>query len=184
MNKEIVKKSENQSEEQFKVGQIIALSLKGHYHIDSIESLDFGGTSQDVYVLSHIADKTIHKTFLPKKSASKQGARKLVDANELSKMGAFLNGFELSFEPLKHNSNKKMIAYDKRVKENGFWAMVETYLNVDHDIKETKREDKRYVAFLERLFELITLEISCSLSCDIEEAQDLFSSAIKKVISH
>lgn len=169
---------------KFSVGENIGLSLKGFYRVDAIDSMDFAGSSQEVYILENVLEKTIHKTYLPVNAAGIQGARKLVSEKEIKIVEERLENFELNLEPLDNNSNKKMIAYEKRVKEGGFWEMVQVYLNVSYDLDKTKRLDKRYVAFKERVKDLICGEMTLALGISKEAAEEKFSTIQKVATSH
>lgn len=169
---------------KFKVGDIIALSLKGFYRVEAIDKMAFAGTEQEVYILGNILEKTIHKTFLPVGAEKAQGARTLVKEKEITAAESKVESFELSFEPLKNNSNKKMIAYEKRVKVGGYWSMIEVYLNVCYDLYTTKRLDKRYVAFKDRVKELICSEIALVLDITKDSATERFQTIEKKAQLH
>ncbi len=169
---------------KFKTQDVLALSLKGHYRVEQVECMSLGSESQEYYVLGDINSKTIHKTYVPVALASAQGARELVSANELMKIDKFLGNLELRPEDLDSNSNKKMIAYEKRIKEQGFWALIDVYLCVDFDLKKTKRSDKRYVHFLSRIQDIVVSEVELSLGCTRDEANEFFESRIRKFLTN
>ncbi len=166
---------------KLEVGETIALCLKGYYRIEAVDKMSFAGSEQEVFILGNILEKTIHKTYVPVANAATQGARRLISEKDLKRFESQIESFELNLEPLNNNSNKKMIAYERRVKVGGFWQMIEVYLNVTHDLEVTKRLDKRYVAFQERVRELCCGEISLALEISHEAATDRFDKMIKKV---
>lgn len=183
IEKNLEKQSAKKASE-FKVGDVIALSLKGHYKIETVEMMSFAGQPEPCYVLSSINDRTLHKTFVPKASAKGQGMRELASEKTIRGLEKFLKRFEVQPETLSWNSNKKMINYEKRVKKEGFLAAVDVYFCVLFDLKKTAREDKRYVAFLDRVKNFICFEISLSLGITIESAKDYFEEKSQVYLGH
>lgn len=176
MNTEVSKRKEK----KFKVGDYVSFSLKGIYKVDHIETLSLTGTPEDYYVLVDAFNKTIHKTYAPINSATIAGVRGLIELKEIKKLESFIEGLELVVETLENNSNKKMIAYEKRIKQRGFWAIVETYFCVDFDLKKTKRMDKRYVQFLDRLETHIVQEIALVTGETVEQVEEKVVPILKK----
>lgn len=163
-----------------KVGDFVSFSLKGIYQVEHIETLSLTGSPEDYYVLVDAFNKTIHKTYAPVNSAAVAGVRKLLNQKDIAKLESYIEDLELDLEPLENNSNKKMIAYEKRIKQRGFWAIVDVYFCVDFDLKKTKRLDKRYVQFLDRLETHIVQEISLVSGESIEQVEEKILPILKK----
>ena len=168
------------SQEEFCSGNYISYSLKGIYRIEQVEVLSLTSTPDKYYVLSQVFDKTIHKTFVPVKTASSMGMRSLVDSKTLEQLEQRIEHLELLPEEFGHNSNKKVKSYEARIKEQGFFEMIHCYFCVNHDLKVTKREDRRYVQFMDRLRNLICKEMSLVCDRPLEVCLKRFDLIVKK----
>ena len=166
--------------EQFSLGDYVSYALKGIYHIEHIETLSLTGAPDRYYVLSHAFNKTIHKTFVPVKTAVSMGMRLLADKNVFEQLEEIVSTLELQPEEMGKNSNKKIKYYEDRIKKRGLSETIHCFFCVDHDLKMTKREDKRYVQFLERLRKLICAEISLVSGEVLGVCQERFDAVAKK----
>ncbi|MCY4644194.1 MAG: hypothetical protein OXB88_06205 [Bacteriovoracales bacterium] len=176
----IVKKKKSNAKEEFSIGNHISYSLKGLYRIEHIETLSLMGSLDKYYVLSHAYNKTIHKTFAPVKNARELGMRPLTTIKTFDELKKIVQELELIPEEITNNSNKKMKSYEMRIKERGFTEMIHAFFCVYHDIKISKREDKRYIQFLERLKILICEEMSLTTGENLDTCKEYFESMTKK----
>ena len=166
--------------EKFSPGDYVSYALKGIYRVECIESLSLTGTLEDYYVLSNAFNKTIHKTFVPIKTATNMGMRLLTSRSVFESLEETVLGLELRPEEMKNNSNKKIRSYENRIQKQGLLEMVHCYFCVDHDLKMTRWEDKRYVQFLERLRDLICEEMSLVSRESLEVCRERFDIIAKK----
>ena len=165
---------------EFSTDQYVSYALKGIYQIKRIETLSLTGTPDEYYILDHAFNKTIHKMFVPVKTAKNMGMRPIVNGTIFEQLEEIVCALELNPEKMSHNSNKKIKSYEMRIKKQGFSELIHAYFCVAHDIKITKREDRRYVQFLERLRDLICDEMTLATSESQKICQQRFSNITKK----
>ena len=165
---------------EFSVGDYVSYALKGIYRIEHIEVLSLTGVPDRYYVLSHAFNKTIHKTFVPIKTASSMGMRSLTSRSVFKRLEETIQALELKPEEVKNNSNKKMKSYENRIKKYGLFEIVHSYFCVHHDLKMTKRGDRRYIQFSERLKELICEEMSLVTCESLDFCREQFATISRK----
>ena len=146
--------------EEFSPGDYVIYALKGIYYIEHLEILSLTGTPDKYYILSDSFNKTIHKTFVPVETASNMGMRSPTGPKAFWQLEETIQSLELNPEEMTNNSNKKILSYETRIKKHGFLEMVHSYFCVHHDLKSSKKQERRYVQFLERLKNMICGEMS------------------------
>ena len=165
---------------EFFSGDYVIYALKGIYRIEHIDVLSLTGTPDKYYVLSDSFNKTIHKTFVPVKTAIDMGMRTPTSPKVFEQLEEIVQSLELQPEEIKNNSNKKILSYETRIRKHGFIEMLHSYFCVHHDLRTTRREEKRYIQFLERLKNMICAEMSLVTGTSLELCLEHLESISKK----
>ena len=99
---------------EFLPGDYVIYALKGIYRIEHIDVLSLTENPDKYYVLSDSFNKTIHKTFVPVKTAINMGMRKPANPKVFEQLEEIIQSFELKPEKITNNSNKKILSYETR----------------------------------------------------------------------
>lgn len=173
---------ESLKKKELSVNDIIIFGLKGIYRVEGQIDIALGEKNEKCYELVKMYSQTIHKTYLPQKSISL--VRAPIKEILVEELESFVSKINIRPEPFEDNSNKKILAYEKRIKERGFLALIEVYLCVSIDLEVSGRNEKRYCQFKERIFGLIREEIRFANDLGHEEATNFLRQAFSLQKTH